>query len=171
MSWMELKVINKDGDVLTAEEYKNAWGGAAFIWDALCKRYDVKDKYGYHSFDAWNILWNKVRDKEINLRPFEHNVLYFTYDNALVRKEDMELLAKSLRLFDEEHKYQFRVNHCLAIADTIDKYTNDNDVCGLGLYATSVGDDPWTEFNEKDKYNYYNINKGDKHWFIEMIQF
>ena len=151
MSWMELKVVMKgSGIILTGNEYGNSWGGAAFIWDALCKKYDVKDQYGYSSFEAWKILWNKVRDEEILLTPEEHNVLHFTYDNALVKGEDMQLFADSLRKFSDEHGKEGRVNHCRSMARDIEQHIKEGDVDGLGLYATSVGEDPWDVYDEEE---------------------
>jgi len=169
MSYTTLCVIDKNGDVISGAEFHNSWGGAAFIWDALCKRYDVKDKHGYQHSEAWKILWDLVRDGEIELEPWEHNALFFTYDDAMIKEEDLQILAHSLEMFHTEHNIKNHVDHTSVIAHKISEYISDDNVCGVCLWATSVCENPWLEWNEKnEEYVPYNINTGNKHWFVEI---
>lgn len=171
MSRTTLHVVQPNGDVIPFQEFQNAWGWAAFVWQVLCKKYDVQapSKPGEFPmpFDEWPVLWAKHAEGEIKTEPWETNVLLSTYDNWIVKSEDFEVFARSLDRFEEEHAQSDRVCHCKAIAQTVRGLSG---VQGVGFHATSVSSDPWLNRNDDTDEEWpYNIYKQDIHTFAEMV--
>lgn len=147
-------------------EFRNSHGGAAMIWCALCKRYNVRDEYGYQGLGAWPILWKKVANDEIKVEPWEQFALSFTYDYALTRREHLNDLADALDKFSEFHNVPKYVNHLPAIAARLRELAKDETVEAVGLYATSCGENMWFQWDaEADESKPYDMTTGDKHWF------
>src|SRR4051812_45045909 len=84
-------------------DFKNAWGGAARIWDALFKAYVPKKG----EYDSWinnpdnRRLWDLASDENVQL--FERAVHAFTFDLHYVRQEHFARLAEDLRLFVQKY--------------------------------------------------------------------
>jgi hypothetical protein len=168
MSYTTMFVVKNNGEVLPLSEFSNSWGSAAMVWTALCEKYNVRDKYGYTSFDAWQDLWKLEQEKTVKLEQFERNVLFSTYDNAMVASKDFLKFADSLRKFQEVHAKPKQVCHLSAFADKIEKIKDD--YIGVCFWQTSVADNPWSEYDGKtDEFFPYNTNTGTKHWFIEVL--
>jgi len=150
-------------------EFRNAHGCTALIWDALCKRYGVWDRYGYQGPEAWSILWKRANPKHerpLPLEPWEQFVLSFTYDWALTRREHLNELADALAKFSEVHGDARYVNHLPAIADRLRELAKDETVEAVGLYGMSCGDSLWSVRNpETEESEPYDLTKHDKHWF------
>lgn len=171
MSYCALCTVDLAGDVHEDKEYRNAHGGVAFIWNAMCKRYNICDEYGYYGSEAWGHLWKRVREDEgfrRSLKEWELFTLYFSYDNAMVSRKYFEKLADSLQAFyDDYYKPQDQVVcHLASWARDIRNYLDDMNVYAVCLHAISVNENPWYEYDEEDEYVSYNINTGTKHWFL-----
>lgn len=163
MSYAALILFDKDGNAAVHEEYKNSWGGSALVWASLCEEYGVTPRDG--EYDPWSHLWERVKDGSTILKPFEKVVLYFTYDNALVKAENFEKLADALREFWIAHQKPTRANHLDAWSRDLRKLPEGTQA--IGLWATSVCECPWTGFDEEEeKHTFYNLAEGEKHWFI-----
>lgn len=144
-------------------EYRNSWGGAARIWDALFEAYETKK----HEYDNWltasqdGRMWKIWEDERVD--DSERLVYLFTCDNALVKNEDFKLLADALRHFTAKHPSNERVCHLAAWASVLD----ESKAKFMGLHATSVCENPWFGWTgETDESEPYDVEKGDKHWFI-----
>lgn len=144
-------------------EFRNAWGGAARIWGSLFEAY-IEKKYEY---DSWLMaandgrLWEVVHDERLSRA--ERVVYLMTCDNALVKNENFKEMAKALREFAVKHPVDVAVCHLESWA----KVFESSQAEVIGLYATSVVENPWFGWNEeKDEPEPYDISKGDKHWFV-----
>lgn len=184
MSSTELKVALTDGELNTAIEYRNSWGGAAMVWTALALKYgldfydDFRDKkrppMGEDS--GWEQVWKRHADGG-KMRPWEVNVLCFTYDNCLIQGCDLKVFADSLDLFQEALQQPDTVCHLKAMATEVRKAIKEG-ARAVGLYATSVSEDPWVTYDDhglnEDHDDYdpecvpYNIDRGDKHYFAKI---
>src|SRR6185437_1462852 len=86
-------------------ELGNSWGWAAFVWEALLKRYryairgiEPNDRY-FHGTHNWPKLWEQEAD--IPFEPWERNVLRATYDRAIIRGlTPLARIAGELRRFE-----------------------------------------------------------------------
>lgn len=153
----------KDNVASESYEFRNSWGGAARIWHSLFESYIEKK----HEYDNWMTaakdgrLWKVWRDDRVS--DAERVVYWMCCDNALVKRENFAAMASALREFATKHPVDGNVCHLEAWAKVFD----ESDAEAIGLYATSVGDNPWHGWNEETYENEpYDIGKGDKHWFV-----
>lgn len=167
MSYATLKKVIKDGDVVNALELHNAWLFQPFVWGILSKACNINTGL---CFDNWEKLFKLVRDRN-PLKWFEWNVLQFTYDQILISKEDMPLLAESLIEFHKIHGTELPHNHCNTIVKWIEEQMQIGDCFGMALYGTSVTDDLWWVRNEEaDEDRPYNINSDTGHTVAKLRQ-
>ena len=140
--------------------------------------------------EIWQYLWECVKDDKVNLRNWEYNVLVSTYDDAMVRREDLLKLADDYDKFEEALHPKGRVCHLSSIAKDMRKAYEDG-AQGICFYAMSVGEDPWDgvyieenpddldleygteEYDEQeelweDSFRPYNVNTDTKHWYVEL---
>lgn len=160
MSYSETKVVRKNNEVQSLTEYKNAWGGAAFIWTQLSGKYmDDEASWITHSQG----LWDLVQDRR--LQDFERITLISTFDYVMIKRENFRLLASAYREFIEHYGTRDRVCHLLEIAKELEGLADDKSVQALCFWWNSVGDDLW-EIWDDDDYETYDISKGDDHWWL-----
>lgn len=139
MSYTQL-IVFKDGKPDRAIEFRNAWGGAARIWDALFKAHVPKK----HEYDTWlsnpedRRLWDLALDERLEM--FERAVHAFTFDRHYVRNEHFGRFASDLHLFVYKHPPGQRVDHLLAWATWLDENASAE---AVGLHATSVSENQW----------------------------
>lgn len=141
MSYTQL-IAFKGGKMDGAVEFRNAWGGAARIWDALFKAYVPKK----HEYDSWisssngddRRLWDLAKQASVPIS--ERAVHAFTFDYFYVRQEHFSRLAADLRAFAEKYPVPGNVDHLPAWAKWLDE---NSQVEAVGLYATSVSENVW----------------------------
>ncbi len=162
MSYCEI-ITFKDGKPDKSLECKNAWGGAAYIWDMMFKTF-LKDPS--KEFDTWlthgDCLW-KLQERS-DVPAFMKAVHVSTYDRAIVRKEHFGQFVKDLREFLAFFGTSGRICHL----ETWAKVIEDNpDVEAIGFYATSVSDNPWSAFNEElETSTPYDLTTGTDHFEV-----
>lgn len=133
------------------ETLRNSWGAAPVIWNEMCKKYQGSKDNMYFIDGTLDLLWPRWKDLSI---PKHHRaVLMMTYDRAYVSKKDYGMAAEDIRKFIEDFpKESGRVNHWTRIMEI---YNSDPDIPAIGLYCTSVSEDPfngsWNE--EKEEYD------------------
>jgi len=142
MSYTTL-IIFKNGKPDGGVEYRNSWGGAARIWDALFKAH-VPKKTQYDSWLTTNNgndrrLWDLASREDLPI--FSRSVHAFTFDKFYVRNEHFSRLASDLRCFVEKYPVEgAAVDHLLAWAKWLDENADKE---AVGLHATSVSENPW----------------------------
>lgn len=192
MSSCILFIVNVDGDVVESQQFKNSWGGAALIWDYFTEK--------YFPLPAGKKSWERQVGMFANLQPIwdlqdredlpeeEYAVLLSTFDNVMVKREDLEYLADCFETVLRDmppylENYSTRANHMQAEADAFRKLAKDPTVQAVCWQQTTVSEDMWWESPEEPE-NYddlteeeqkrfdnldgkpYNINMGQKHWFL-----
>jgi hypothetical protein len=149
--------INKDGTWEGIDaEYRNAHGWAAFVWEALIRKYGIAEMrektYLFGGKDSpirkmveafkpepddigpyanWGFLWHAHQFKidgepVLKLRPWEENVLIATYDRYIVKAEDFETFAASLEMFEEALGDGQRVCHLKRMAEDVRKLAKED---------------------------------------------
>lgn len=147
MSYTTVKALWPGEKVEDLEELHNAFGTAPPIWNYMCIKYlGMTDGLWLMNSDKLWPLW-----KRADIPKNERAVLMMTYDMAYVTKKDYSRAASDIRkwLLNQIGKY---TNHWPRIA-TI--FESNPDVPAIGLYCTSVSEDPfigeWDEDKEEHK--------------------
>lgn len=165
MSYSQIMLVDSDGYVNGSLQMKNGLGTAPCIWSALCHKYSGDIFQGNPMpmmLLAWDYLFQYARQGAKFLW-WEQCVLEFTYDYALVQQSNFEKFAKALRMFKAIVPGSV-VCHLGVMAGEIE-------VCqaqAVGLYATSASDNLWEVWGEEEEPEPYNVNTGDKHWYIDV---
>lgn len=155
----------ENGKPAKATEYRNAWGGAAYIWDCLFNKYlkDPKSEY-----DSW--VLGRNRDKLWKLAGREDLPMWMravhaaTFDRAVIAKEHLLRFAADLRAFVEHFGTGDRVCHLTSWARFCDEHA---DTEAIGFYHTSVGDNLWYEWDEEaEESTPYDLNAMDRHFEV-----
>lgn len=122
-----------------SEEFRNAWGGAARIWNSLFAAYVPKE----HEYDSWlanngndQRLWDIAKREDVPKS--ERAVHAFIFDRFYLRQEHFQRFAADLRAFVQKYP-SGGADHLpdWAKALTESKYE------AVGLYATSVSRNVW----------------------------
>ena len=163
-------VAFEDGEFHLESEFQNSWGGAMFIWNTLIDKHKVpgaKHPWGDEG-DAYKNLWKLPQE---TFKPWEWNALNSTYDNVVVTREHMLVIAESLEMFEEAHGSPNRVCSLKAQAKAIREHHKAGAIA-IAWNQTSVCGDPFcgSKYDEEtDTYIPYNIKTGDNHWEFEAV--
>jgi hypothetical protein len=182
MSCTEIYSVDKNGEIDQYAEIRNSWRGSMAIWRILEDRYlppyrpsfipsymsieAFEAQHGYKPsrcssfFDdsAMKEIWSLFSSDAVSTT--DKIVLGSTFDNVLVRRENFDTLISAFKEFEGETSLTEQ-------AKVIEEMMNDSDIAAVGWNQTSVNADPWMEYDEKlDDYLRYNINTGDKHWWL-----
>lgn len=178
MSHTLLYGITADGEIQPWDRFQNAHGWCPFIWESLCRRYEVKrrreasdwrdpDGMDMSPYSDWGYLWHLHGEGQIGLRPHEANVLASTYDRHVVRSDDFNVYARSLEMFHRVYTSPERVDHTQAVAEVVRRMPTT--LMGLCFYPMSVSQDTWYEYNaETDESAQYDFSTRTDHKFVEM---
>jgi hypothetical protein len=159
MSYTEMFGFNKNGNAYDLAEIKNSWRGGMAIWNYLYDKYIGGNfpMFGADGFKQLNAKFDKMPE-------CEQISLLTTYDYALVKREDFQKIIDAFRKFEGDTSLKEQ-------ADIIEDALADEDCVAVGWNQTSVNGDNWTNYggydDEKDECIPYNINTGDKHWFLD----
>lgn len=166
MSTTEL-IEFENGTPANHHEFRNSWGGAARVWGAL---YDYYLKDASRPYDNWlsatsqpgdRRLWDLAKDETISMP--ERAVHAFTFDNAIVRRENFERFAADLRTFAELHPTPGKVDHLNAWAEVFESSAYE----AIGLHATSVNENPWYSWDEEaDEPILFDLNERDDYFEV-----
>ena len=168
MSYTEIYGIKNNGEVAFVNETKNAWRGAMHVWNRLCEKYEIKGAM----FGGFQELWKMANTGA--LADFENTVLKSTFDNVVVKKEEIPMLLEAFREYDKHFPESSLVEQAEIIENEI---LNDDEFMGVCWNQTSVNRNPWlietepTEDDEEEEEDDsesapYNILSGEKHWFL-----
>ena len=148
MSHSTMHYVPDCGAIVSAVEFRNAWGWSASVWSRCCKHLLRVDENAWlhgkpATFDAiFELIDNAALPREIRL------VIQMTDDKAIVLRDRFEEVARALEAFDAtypaNHGY---VNHLPAIAAALREVPPALDdgrpIIGVCLTGTSVADDQW----------------------------
>jgi len=160
MSYTEMFGFDKNGDAYWLADIKNAWRGGVAVWNYLYEKYcgGKFPMFGENGFKELNdALWSRPA-------PEHERIAYLTTcDYALVKRENFQQVANAFRQFEAETSLKEQ-------ADVIKEALTDENCIAIGWNQTSVNRDNWTNYGgydeDKDECIPYNINTGNKHWFL-----
>ncbi len=159
MSYTELKVAELNGFVETYQEYRDAWGGLAYIWNSIWNKYLKKG-----DLDTWLIeknhkrLWDAVKDEKI---PGWIRLIHAsTFDYIIVEYNKLPIISRYYKKFVETFPPPPAGCHLIEWSEDCMKIYNEynsNNCAGICFYGTSIVEDIWED---------YNLSKSDKHRFL-----
>ncbi|MGF7535032.1 hypothetical protein AAGG74_15285 [Bacillus mexicanus] len=155
MSYTEIYGVKTNGEVVFVGETKNAWRGAMHVWTKLCQKYNIEAGFG-----GFQELW-KLTDTGA-LDDFENITLKSTFDNVVVKKEDIPMLLEAFRLYES----RFPNSSLLEQAEIIKKdILEDKEMIAVCWNQTSVNANPWTDGYDEDNEEKipYNVLTGERH--------
>ena len=166
MSSTIIYTFDKNGVAHHFADVKNAWRGAMAVWMELEKRHLPPYRTGYSRMAAMfcdekavNEIWNLADREDIPLH--ERIVLYTTFDNCLVKVEDIPNVIAAFRKFGANTSLPEQ-------ADLLENLPNGT--IAVGWNQTSVSGEDWSNFGGYDEENDvgipYNCLTMDKHWWL-----
>ena len=159
MSYTEMFGFNKEGNAYDLADIRNSWRGGMAVWNYLYNKYFGENfpsfTFSGNPFDNLNKVFEDMPEHE-------QIVLLTTYDYALIKRENFQQVVDAFRKFEGEASLKEQ-------ADVIEEALTDEDCMAIGWNQTSVNSAFWTgDYDEEiDEYTPYNINIGDKHWYLE----
>ena len=164
MSYTEIFSFNKDGIAEHEAEVKNAFRGAMAVWKHLFEKHLKGNGYEVMPYMDMQPIWDLQNNERLS--DSDLICLLSTFDNVVVKKENLNLLIQA---FEE-----FKGNSSLREQAKIIKGLLEKDCTAVGWNQTSVNWDTWGNYNhklineEEDEYEYhgYNLNESKEHWFL-----
>ena len=191
MSCTEIYGFDKDGNAFLYDEVPNAWRGAMSVWKRMEKRYLpryiprwMKASWKYKEsmtdeeiIDAFDYLPSRLTsvDQEASgeiWALFENDsvdigdrvVLGTTLDNVLVRKNELDAVARAFEVFEEEPETSLPEQ-----AVILRKMMEDENIIAVGWNQTNINADSWESPSADEETNEcipYNCLTGTKHWWL-----
>ncbi|MFW5962405.1 MAG: hypothetical protein ACOCQR_02205 [bacterium] len=179
MSYTEIYVVKKNGDVEVYAEIINAWRGAMAIWDILEEKHlppfrpsfvpctipddEIEEYLTYKPKRARSININDTKEiwdlASCDHIPFlDKIVLCTTFDKVIVKKENIQKVIDAFNSFEGQTSLKEQ-------AEILTKILEEDEYIGVTWNQTSVVRG-WGKHNEEDEYEHYNINTNDDHWFL-----
>ena len=192
MSYTEIYAFDKTGLPRLYGEVHNSWRGAIAVWKIIedrhlppfvpeyvkfCNWYcpgmtpeEIKQLLGYKPSRATcydgkeepaREIWNLVDNPEVP--EHEKIVLHTTFDDCLVRAENLPAVIAAFRQFEGETSLKEQ-------ADILQKAADDPEIIAVGWNQTSVNGDSWYNgggYDEEAEESLpYNCLTGDKHYWL-----
>lgn len=159
MSATEIYGVQSNGEIVYIGETRNAFRGAMHVWDTLCTKYGI----GGGMFGGYQELW-KLADKGV-LTPSENIVMKSTFDNVVVKKENIPGLLAAFREYGREYSNSSYLEQAGLVEEFV---VSDEAMAGVCWNQTSVNENPWIDGydEETEEYIPYSISTGSKHWFL-----
>lgn len=157
MSCTTIKHIWPGDRAESAEELRNAWGSAPFIWSAMSERYLPGQHWMISASKNDSPLWRLDRDPRVPLH--QRVVMVMTFDFMYVEKTDYAQAAIDIRKTMGDFDNPKVVCHWPTIASIFEE---DRNVPAIGFHMTSVTDDPFEPIGSR-KFNWKKTRSVYKH--------
>ena len=156
--------VPPNGPVEYVKTYRNSWGGAARIWNSLCIKLFNNESAWLSCLPNDNQLWKSFSSDKLD--QCEKICLGITFDNVMVKRENLMRVADALLKFNSIHSSEERVDHLLSWADDMRTLAKDDTYIAVCFHHTSVSTDIWVVFEDADNERQYDISKDKGHWFL-----
>ena len=144
MSRTTMKAIWLGKDTRDICEFRNSWGFAPVVWDALGRAYISKDFVWLSDPDR---IWRLYDDPRLSAS--ERAVLFMTFDYAYVCHKDARQAADDIEMFLTMYPQPAgSANHWPAIAQWMGGWPID--IPCVGFHGTSVSEDLWAIWESDD---------------------
>ena len=180
MSYTEIYSFNKKGEPDFLGETPNAWRGAMAVWKILEEKHlpslpmpdwALGEKREYWSrttiphFDdskpnPMKEIWSLFDGDKLSYS--EKVVLGSTFDNIVIKFENIDKVIEAFKNFDETTSLSEQ-------ATILEGLLKNDDIMAVAFNQTSIVDDGWLthDYDEvKDESISYNLLTGEKHWFL-----
>lgn len=171
MSSTDVYAVQQNGDVIEIGSASNSHRGAMWIWNNLWLRYlqatyQKKQPWDGQSYgflptmdeDETNRLWALAKDERVS--EGDRLALVSTFDNVIVKPEDIEAIADALESFQPP-------NENLALQASLIRQALADGCRGVCWNQTSVNESPWWYYDDDEgKYMPYNVDNSEKHWWL-----
>lgn len=179
MSCVEIYKFDKQGEPYLYGEVHNSFRGGMAIWRYLEGKYlppffPAWAKKSGLSFDSrsWSRCFNsdmknmqEIWDlwKSDSVSRDEKICLMTTFDNVLVKKENIPSVVKAFRVFEGDTNLKEQ-------ADILERLISDEDCIAVGWNGTSVNGTTWDNRagydEENERHIPYNCLTGNEHWWL-----
>ena len=186
MSYTEIFGFDKTGDAYGAADIQNAFRGGMAIWKYLEEKYlppylpeyakkigiktaeEFEQKTGYKGSrclsvmeqDAMREIWDLANSDMVS--EVDKICLYTTFDNCLVKKENIPKVIEAFKAFDGTTSLKEQ-------ADVLAQLYEDENCIAVGWNQTSVCSDSWINaggYDEDGEYLPYNCINGKEHYWL-----
>lgn len=196
MSYTEIYAFNQEGNAYMAGLVRNSWRGAMAVWNIMEERHlppyvpeyvkacnwyrpgmtaeEIEARNGFKprrtaptlgkGDNPAREIWALADNVEIPLR--DRIVLFTTFDDCLVKKEDIPRVIEAFRAFEDgDHKGETNLGEQADILQTI---YDDPETIAVGWNQTSVMCENWSNIGvcENGEPIPYNCLTGDKHYWL-----
>lgn len=160
MSYSAIITFDSDGNYKgNYAEFRNSWRGAVLVWRHMVETYlPTLTGYWLGDDDAMRRIGELAGkegvtiDGEVRPIPLEDRItLLSTFDNVLVRPEELPLVIKAFTLFSAHEGFENS-----SIKDQIpllEDLCHDDDVSAIGWMQTSVAGTMWYGYDDKEDYD------------------
>ena len=172
-------------------EANNAWRGAVMVWQILESKYlpkyrpryvpasvpddEIEEYLGYKptrlsssNVGAMSAVWHLLIADGVSIT--DKIVLGTTFDNVLVRRDDIPKVIEAFEAFDKEHEGMTNLKEQ---ADGLRAFYKDEEVSAVGWNQTSVNGEDWSNIGEPiidedgdEVGGPYNFKTGNRHWWL-----
>lgn len=164
MSYTEIVGFNKEGDAYSQADIHNAFRGAMAIWRAMEEKYLTVGRFSrcvMGNEKDMREIWDLTGSDKVSEN--DKICLASTFDNVVVKKKDFQKVITAFREFDAETSLKEQ-------ADVLEEMLADEDCIAVAWNQTSVNENTWLSGGgydeEKDEYIPYNLNSGEKHFYL-----
>lgn len=190
MSCTEIYAFKRNGEAVHFADVTNAWRGGMAVWRTMEERHlpqyipnFIKDCWWYHpnitaaememhlryvpsrvsvvERDAMQGIWQLANNKDVSLH--ERIVLFTTFDNCLVKKENLPKVIEAFYNFGGDTSLPEQASVLELISDS-DEYI------AVGWNQTSVNGDTWDIMGgydpETEENLPYNCLTMDEHYWL-----
>lgn len=189
MSFTEIIGFDNNGDATLFASIKNSWQGGMAIWGILEERHLPQYIPDYVKYCNWyrpdmsveeiirrngfkptrctpsmgsgnptQEIWNLANNTSIAEN--DRICLCTTFDYVVVKKEYLPRVMEAFRSFSGETSLPEQ-------ADVLNLMYNNENCSAVAWCQTSVASGIWSNYDdESDEETPYNLNTGDKHWFL-----
>lgn len=175
MSYTTLYAIDKNGDIFSYKEYRNAHMGAMNVWILMQIKYKLQKSYS--SFEE---VWKLWKNEKVSMS--DRITIASTFDNVYVKKENFQRLAEAFSDWSKSAKKIIyrddysgdivggQAGHIEEQALDIRELANE-DVVGVCWSQTSCGTYQWEYArDENDDPVPFNFFKDGSDLFWELFE-
>lgn len=164
MSTTTVCITGRDGDVHEGRCFRNSWGSAWFIWDALWRAY-VDTTATVHHLSSLPSAMTRAQlwalDRDPRLPPPERITLISTFDYVMIRRDECLLVADAfdafVRRFERRHSGPSTITLQANYLRELAAHPDIHEVC---WQQNSAGSALWSVDPDRP----YNVRTDTQHW-------
>lgn len=167
MSYTTLFKVPERGEIEEYAEFENSWLGAYTVWTEMAKRYLDWDVLPMSREGDMKPLWDLTKADRVLLN--DRIVLATTFDQVMVRRENLAVVVAAMADFAQRHK----PGHLPQQAEALRVLAADESCYAVCWNQTGVNGDAWREpsgemdeYGDDEVYRMYDLAKDTNHWFL-----